>query len=181
MMLDFLGSKAPVRILEFFCMNPGEEFFSKEVGEELDLSKATTIKWLNKLTEKEILAKTPRGRKKIYRLNWGNPLARQIRTMLTLSKLLPTLRNKTDLRAAYLIGESARGTDSPDSPVELLILNRGSKKQIQKSLNKVSNKIERPIEARIMTPLEYGELSSKNPKLHEKLEREKIRLVLPRK
>ncbi|KXA99618.1 hypothetical protein AKJ42_02875 [candidate division MSBL1 archaeon SCGC-AAA261C02] len=180
-MLEFLGSRAPLSILEFFCKNPQKEFYSKEIGEELDLSKATTIKWLKRLVEKGILTETSRGRKKIYRLRWANPFARQMRVILTLSKLIPTLENLTNLRAAYLTGDSAKGTDSPDSPVELLILNRGSEERVRRALDDVSSKIGRSVEARIMTPLEYADLASKKPALHEKLEREKIRLTFPRR
>lgn len=177
-MLEFLKSKAPVDMLELFCKNPNKEFFSKEVGEKLDLSKATTIKWLRSLSENGILSETSQGRKKFYKFNWGNPLAKQIRVLITLSELIPALRSLSGLRAAYLVGGSARGTVAPDSPLELLILNRGGSRRIRKALDEVSSEIGREIEAKIMTPLEYAELARDNPNLHDRLEREKIRLTI---
>lgn len=178
-MLEIFGASTPMKVIELFCKNPRKEFYSKEVGEELELSKATTIKWLKHLTKEDILIESSRGRKKIYRLRWGNPIVRQVRVLITLTNLIPVVRSLSDLRAAYLIGNSAKGTDPPDSPIELLILTRGKIGRIRKNLDDVSSKIGRPINARIMTPLEYAELSKKEPKLHERLEREKLRLVLP--
>lgn len=177
-MLDFLGSQAPVDMLELFCKNPNKEFFSKEVGKKLGLSKATNIKWLKKLTEKRILSESSKGRKKYYELRWGNPLARQIRVLVTISEIMPVLKKLTNLRGAYLVGDSAKGTDPPDSPIELLILNRGDSRRIEKALEDLSKKIGREIDAKIMSPVEYSELARDNPKLHEKLEREKIRLTI---
>lgn len=178
-MLDFLGSEAPVNMLELFCKNPNKEFYSKEIGKKIGLSKATNIKWLKKLKETGILSETSKGRKKYYKLRLGNPLARQIRIMFTLSEIIPALKNLDELKSAYLIGKTARGTNPPQSPVELLILKRGDTKRIEKILDEISEKIGREIDAKIMSPLEYGQLSKENPNLHERLEREKIRLTIP--
>lgn len=178
-MLDFLGSRASVDMLELFCSNPEEEFYSKEIGERLGLSKATTIKWLKKLTKRGILLERSQGRKKFYKIRLGNPLVKQIRVMMTISELISAFEDVRDVRTVYLIGSSARGTSAPDTPVELLVLKRGGSDRIDKILDDVSSKIGREIEARIMSPLEYGELARDNPKLHERLEKEKIRLVLP--
>lgn len=178
-MLDFLGSEAPVNMLELFCQNPNKEFYSKEIGKKLGLSKATNIKWLKKLKENGIITETSKGRKKYYKLRLGNPLSRQIRIIFTLSELIPALKNSKELKAAYLVGETARGTSPPDSPIELLILKRGDTKRIEKILDEVSENIGREIKAKIMSPLEYGQLSKEKPKLHERLEREKIRLTIP--
>lgn len=177
-MLDFLGSQKPVNILELFCKNPNKEFFSKEVGEKLDLSKATNIKWLKILTEEGFLTESSRGRKKFYKFKWGNPMARQMRVLFTLSELIPALEKLDELKAAYLVGASAKGTEPPESPLELLILKRGDHRRIKKVLEEVSEEIGREIEAKIMSPLEYAELSKNNPKLHEKLEQEKIRITI---
>ncbi len=177
-MLDFLGSQAPVSMLELFCKNPNREFYSKEIGKKLGLSKATNIKWLKKLKENGILTETSKGRKKYYKLRLGNPLARQVRVLFTLSEIIPALKNLDELKAAYLVGETARGTSPPDSPVELLILKRGDTERIEKILDEVSENIGREIEARIMSPLEYGQLSKEKPQLHERLEKEKIRLTI---
>lgn len=179
-MLEILGSRAPLRILGLFYRNPREEFYTKEITKTLGLSKATTIKWLKRLRDEGILIESSKGRKKIYRLKWGDPISRQIRVLFTLFELLPALQDITDLRTAYLVGNSARGNDPPDSPIELLILTRHNADRIRKVLRDVSSEINRAIDAKIMSPLEYAELSRRNPRLHERLEREKIRLIFPR-
>ncbi len=176
-MLDFLGSQAPVDMLELFCKNPDKEFYSKEVGKKIGLSKATNIKWLKKLAEKNILTESSKGRKKYYKLRWGNPLARQIRVLVTVSEIMPAMNKLNELRGAYLVGDSAKGTDAPDSPIELLILKRGDSRRIKKVLDTIAEEIGREIDVQIMSPVEYAELARDNPKLHERLEREKIRLT----
>jgi predicted nucleotidyltransferase len=166
-----------MRILELFCRNPEEEFYTKEVGQKLKLSKATTIKWLKRLTEEGLLGETPRGRKMMYKLKWGHPFARQTRVFFTLAELVPILKDLRDLRGAYLVGTSARGIEASDSPIELLILTRTDPEYIQKTIGRVSRKLGRTIEVSVMTPLEYAELAKKNKELYERLEREKIRLI----
>lgn len=166
-----------MRILEFFCNDPEAEFFSREIGYKLELSKATTIKWLKRLTEEGILTETAVGRRKFYKLQWGHPIARQVRVLFTLGELVPVLRGLRDLRGVYLIGAAATGSDAPDSPIELLILTHADQGYIRTALEKVSRKVGRPIDPRVMDPIAYAELSKKDPELHERLEREKIRLV----
>lgn len=177
-MMDILGSEAPVRMLKLFCRDPKREYYSKKIGEELDISKATTIKWLKRLTEEGILTESSRGRKKFYRLKMNNPISKQFRILITLSELIPALRNVDDLRSAYLIGSTAKGTYAPDAPLELLILHRGDSSRIRSVLDDVSSEIGREIEAKVLTPLQYAELSKDKPKLHERLEREKVRIVV---
>ena len=176
-MLDILGARAPMLILELFCRNSEKEFYTKEIGRKLKLSKATTIKWLKRLREEGLLGETPRGRKTFYRLHLGHPLAKQIRVLFTLAELVPTLKSLKDLRGAYLVGASARGTEAPDSPIELLILTRADSGYIEKALEGISRKLGRTIKTRVMTPLEYAELARKDKELYERLEREKIRLI----
>lgn len=180
-MLDIIGARAPMRILELFCKNLEASFYSREIGQKLGLSKATTIKWLKRLTREGLLGETPSGRKKFYKLQWGHPFVRQVRVLFTLAELVPALAELKDLRGAYLVGAAARGSDAPDSPIELLVLTRADPGYIGKVLERVSRKLGRPIEPRVMAPLEYAELASNEPALHEKLEREKIRLVFPRR
>ncbi len=178
MLLEFLGSQAPVKMLELFSKNPDKEFYSKEIQDQLELSKATNIKWLKKLKQKEIIKEKSSGRKKYYKLKWASPIARQIRVLATLSELIPTLKSVSGIRSAYLVGSSAKGTDPPNSPIELLILQRGNKRGIKKALNHIEDKIGREIDAKIMIPIEYADLARDNPNLHERLEREKIRLPI---
>lgn len=176
-MLDILGVRAPMRILELFCRNPEKEFYTKEIGQKLNLSKATTIKWLKRLAEERLLSETPRGRKTFYKLYWGHPFARQARVLFTLTELVPRLKDLKDLRGAYLVGASTRGVEAPDSPIELLILTRTDPEYIRRALGKISRNLGRTIKTSVMTPLEYAELAKKDRKLYERLEREKIRLI----
>ncbi len=74
-MLDFLGTQNAVEMVELFCRNSDKEFHSKRVQEEVGLSKVTAIKWLKRLVEEGILSEKSRGRKKIYKLRLGNPVA----------------------------------------------------------------------------------------------------------
>lgn len=178
MLLDLLGSEAPVRMLKMFCQNPDQEYYSKKIGEKLEISKATTIKWLKRLTEAGVLSTRTRGRKRFYKLRVNNPLSKQFRRLFTLSELIPPLKRQDDLRSAYLVGSSSKGTYAPDAPLELLILHRGDSSRIESVLEEVSSEIGREIDARIMTPLEYANLSRDKPKLHERLEREKLRIVI---
>ncbi len=176
-MLDFLGSQASVKILELFCRNPNKEFYSKEIMDELNLSKATNLKWLKKLEEKEILAKSSKGRRTYYKLKLGNPIARQVRVLFTLSELISAFKDVGGLNSAYLVGKAARGTSPPDAAIELLILTRGDKDKISELVEEVSEKIGREIDEKVMAPLEYSQLSKEKPNEHERLEREKIRLT----
>lgn len=178
-MLDFLGSQASVKMLKLFCKNPDKGFYSKEIGEKLELSKATNIKWLKKLEEQDIITETSEGRRKYYKLKLSNPLSRQVRVLYTLSELINAFKQVDDLKSAYLVGKTAQGTNPPDAPIELLILNRGDRDEIESALKEVSERIEKEMDAKIMTPLEYSQLSKEKPEVHEKLEREKIRLTIP--
>ncbi len=175
-MLDILGNQAPMQIIELFCNDPEAVFFSREIGVKLELSKATTIKWLKRLTEEGILTESAVGRRKFYRLQWGHPIARQVRVLFTLGELTPALRGLKELRGVYLVGTAATGTGAHDSPIELLILTRGGESYVKSAFEKVSKKLKRPIKTRVMDPLEYSALEKKDPELFARLEREKIRL-----
>ena len=113
----------------------------------------------------------------------GYPITPQNEIPEYMSKRMPEVggvfvQAESELAAINMVfGAAATGSDAPDSPIELLILTRGDPDYVLKALEKGSRKMGRPIEPRVMDSVAYSELSKKDPELHERLEREKIRLV----
>ncbi|MCD6248516.1 MAG: hypothetical protein J7J17_03620 [Hadesarchaea archaeon] len=175
-MREILGSRAAMKILQLFCQNPRDGFYTKEIERKARLSKATTIKWLKKLSKRGILGGFQLGRKKVYRLRWQNSFGREIWRILAMGELVSAL-DKCDLSGVYLFGPSTRGQDPPDSPLDILVLSRADPEYISKVLDKASRKIGKEIRPLVLDPLKYSELRKRNPSLYERIEREKIRLL----
>ena len=57
--------------------------YQKEIVDLLGRGTGATIRELHKLVEMEVLTSEQDGRKKVYRVNWENRLAHELRNMVT--------------------------------------------------------------------------------------------------
>lgn len=77
----------------------------------------------------------------------------------------------------YLYGSAARGEDSEDSDIDLLIIAGQDKEIIFKALGKLRYNLNREVNPIIYTRMEYSKLPMTDKAFFEAFEKDKIRLI----
>jgi len=174
-LIELLGNRLLLRILQFFSDNPRESFYVEEVRKKLKIAKASAIKWFHILEKGGLLTSKRVGRAINYSLNTEDALVKQLRILLVVYELKALKELKSICDSIYLFGSSARGEYLSDSDIDLLIISNETITKVTSELRKI--KTSREVKPVIMTQLDYSILSRNDPAFYNRIEKDKVRLL----
>jgi predicted nucleotidyltransferase len=163
--------KFSIAILRLLALDPLRSYYQREVAKKAGVSVGKTNQVLRALEREEVVLKAHTGKVDLYRYNLGNPLARHLKILFSLSEvadLLRKLRGKSN--KVILYGSCAEGSDTKESDIDMLIVG-GDKEEIGRMIERAGHSIERRVSPVILTPLEFSELKKKDPAFYEQVSR----------
>ena len=173
-----MGNKKIMKILNYFLDNPSSEASQTEIRNKINLSKATAVKWMDFLVKNQFIDKKVIGVTNLYKLNQNNIINKELKRLLNLIKIrkIETIRKNFDCEV-YLYGSSARGEDTKDSDIDILIIGDVKRQQIIKDIDRLSKEIKRKISFKIFSQMDWSQLARKDKPFFERVEKDKIRLA----
>ena len=159
-------------IVRFLGRNYNESFYVRELSGILGLALGPVSETLKGLFSAGILKREVRGRIVNYRANMNSPLLLEMKILITLmecQKLLAELEipEKKVIRI-ILFGSCARGEDSFESDIDLLI-ETDEKKKISSLLNSYEFIEDRKLSAVIVTPNELRNVRNRDRPFYERV------------
>lgn len=172
-----LGNKALLEVLVFFARNPTTKISYTDLRKKTKIAKATLTKHLNFLLKEDFIRVEKIGLSKLYQLNKENCSVKQIKILNNLLSLkgIKQLEKKYNIEI-FLYGSAARGEDTENSDIDLLVIGKTRKEQIFPDINKISKDVGREIKIVIFSPLEWSQLARKDAPFYERVEKDKIRM-----
>lgn len=160
-------------LLDYFLQHPTKKIHAGRLEKEVKIYKKGILDGLHELLKAGLLGMEEAGRTKQYSLNRSNPVVKQLKILFTLDKILPLLENMEGSGVeAYLYGSCARGEDTEESDIDLLLVGNLSRQEVLGKLGKMEKL--KPI---YLTFLEYSSLARKDKAFYERVEKDKIRLM----
>lgn len=180
-LIDTIISTKCFEVLKVLLYKPGSQMFQKEIVKGSNLSPNTAVPVLNKLTQFGILKENTIAGVKFYSIVEENPVLKQLKILINISDLYELTRDLSDDVELYLFGSAARGEDTENSDIDLLIIASGDKKQLTDIKDtireRLSNKMKKEVNPIIFTPIEYANLFNKEKAFYESIEKDKIRVL----
>lgn len=174
---DIFGNRNNVRILRHMTLYPSPVITGRGLAKELGMSHATCIRSLNALVDTGIITRRTIGKSNVYELPVDSavyasmllPAFEAEKNLLNglLEMLMKDIKGK--VRAAYLFGSVARGEDTAESDIDiLLILLPGTgKSQAESAIETNSKKAYRMFRAGINVVIyEYDEFQRMKARGH---------------
>jgi len=128
-LIDLLASDGCVQLLQPFLYKPGIEMYQSEVIRVTGMPKTRAIRLLNQLTSYGLINEKVKAGSKFYRVAEENPVLKQLKILIILSKLYELTRDFSGKNIeVYLFGSSAKGEDTENSDIDLLIIADTDKK-----------------------------------------------------
>jgi predicted nucleotidyltransferase len=175
---DMLGSKNCMALLMMLIARPEEEIYQADIVKRSNLSKMTVIKWLNFLEKHNVLKATKKGNLKYYSLNKDNPILKQIKALVnTMNVYEPSNRLSGKGVEVYLFGSAARGEDTGESDIDVLIIGKIDKRDLVAFIDNVRERTNKKVNPVVMDPFEYLALHKKNKTFYENFQKDRIRLI----
>ncbi len=148
-------------ILAFLCRHPHQTFYSGEIAEKTSLSKGGTNQSLRELASQGILKTEKKGHMTFYSADLSSPSVRQFKILQNVTALESIVHKlKPFADRVVLFGSCARGEDTQESDVDLLVVSR-DKDHIRSLIPET--KAKRKIQLLLKTPQEHIQLESKEP------------------
>jgi len=152
-------------LLRFF-LNPESSAYLRGLAQEFDESTNSVRVELNRFEEAGLIAAHKEGNKKIYKVNTGFPLFRELQNIafkhFGIDQIIAQVVEKLgDVQAVYLTGDLARGLDT--SIVDVTIIGKSiDSTYLAKLVDKAGELIDRKIRTLVYEPDESFEIEQPN-------------------
>lgn len=164
-----LFSKVQLRLLSLLIGHPERTFHTSEIIRLAKSGTGAVQRELIKLTKAGILLSLLNGNRRTYRANTQAPIFEELnRIVLKTTGLVEPIRAALSkfekrIRFAFVYGSVAKGTDTANSDVDVMIVGDGlSYGEIFEALQFAEKTIYRPINPNIMTPSEWKKAITSN-------------------
>ena len=162
-MLDSLvTSKTRIKLLLKFFINPGTKAYLRELAKEFGESTNSVRLELNRLTKANLLISQNSGRTILYNANTDHTLFRDIQSIalkyVGIDHIIDNMvQSLGEVKAAYIIGDYAKGQDS--GIIDLVLIGEINQAILQQLIEKTEKLINRKIRPMILTKKEFKKLN----------------------
>ena len=135
-----LGNDNIIKILNHLIENQ-IEVSQKKIREETKMSKATAVKWLKYLEKQDLITYKKIGVTKLYTLT-NNTIVKQFKILHRLISLEELKKLNLEI---YLYGSCARGEETENSDIDILIIGKIKRNQIVNQIENLAKKLGKSI------------------------------------
>lgn len=168
---DVLFSPVQQRVLALLFGQPERSFQSAEVIALADSGTGAVHRQLVRLAESGLVTVTRVGNQKHYQANRDSPVFSELHSLVVktmglagpLQEALATFRDR--IQAAFVYGSIAKGTDTAQSDIDLMVLGDDlAYPDLYSALQEAEATLRRPVHVSLMTPAEWKrKLAARNP------------------
>ncbi len=180
-LIDIIISVKSFKLLKVLLYKSRCEMYQKEIINESGLSPNTAVPLLNKLTNYGILNENIIAGTKFYSIVEENSVVKQLKVLINVSNLYELTKDIRGDFELYLFGSAARGEDTNDSDIDLLIVANGDVKTLSKLKERIrdhlTDSLRREVNPIIFTNIEYSNLYNKEKAFYDSIEKDKIRVL----
>lgn len=155
-------------VLSLLVLNPDKEFYQSNLAQKTKKALIQVQRALKTLKEIGLITTTREGRMVYYQAITTHPAFEALKNLFlkTLAlgenfrKALDPFQNK--VRFAFVFGSFARGEESADSDIDLLIVGNLSLRELSKITAPLTRELDREVNPVIFTPREFQKKILKN-------------------
>ena len=161
MIETLISSKTRIKLMLKFFFNSNTKAYLRALESEFGESSNAIRLELNRFEKAGMLSSFLEGNKKFYSANTGHPLFNEIRNLIIkhieLDKVVDNILNRLgNLKAAYLVGNFAKGLDS--HLIDLILVGEVDRDYLIQLITKMESMIKRKIRYIIYTEKEFESL-----------------------
>lgn len=176
-LISTIFSKSGIILLGVFLLKPNLEMHQAEVIEKSKLSRMTVRNITRVFKKNHILKESKKGDLILYSIA-DNAVVKHLKILINISNIYESIKTlEGEGIEIFLFGSAARGEDTENSDIDLLIISDSGKDAILETIESVAKKLNREVNPLIYRSIEYSNLPDTDRRFYEKFEREKIRLL----
>jgi len=156
-----ITSRARVEILRLLMLSPGDRRYLREVASLTHQPVRAAQRELARLEGAGLLTATTEGNRKYFQANRQSSIFPEIKALLVKTVGLGDLfrryleEKRGPIQLAFLFGSYARGTESPTSDIDLMVVGEITGRELARLLAPVRKALGREVNTVSMTPAEF--------------------------
>lgn len=159
-------------VIDYLLDNPDKRFYLTQIATATSVSDSTVQRILEIEVRRKFVVKEKTGNLSYYFVDLGNPLVREAKISKTLGEIAQLINQiKEDSAKIILFGSCAKGEDTADSDIDLLVLS--NKKDFIKNFVR-RQKTKRPIRVIAKTYPEWVSLPKENAYLYSEINKGRV-------
>lgn len=157
------ASRTLVEVLSLLFLHPEEEFYQRDVAERTGRALTLVQRALKRIEQAGLVRRTRRGNRIYYRAERMHPAFEDLkRAFLKTVALGDALRSafeplSSKVRLAFVYGSLARGEETAQSDIDLLIVGDVSGREVTKILGPAARELDRELNPAVYPPDEFRE------------------------
>lgn len=183
-MIDKLfSSKARIDVLKLFLFNPQESFYQRQISSLTNQPIRAVQREVEKFVAVGLFNKSVQGNRVYYQLNKKCPIYEELKVLLLKSVgiaevLKEYLKNKDNIKIAFIYGSYAKGNENLTSDIDLMIIGSVTSKELSGILSRPKKEISREINYSVFSPEElHKRIKNKDHFITTILKEKKIFIV----
>lgn len=157
MLAKLFGSKARVKVLALFMLNPASEFYLREVARRTGLQVRAAERTVQALTEIGLLRRQRRGNSVYYSVEPDFPFTQELKSIFLKTvglgdRLRQAIAEKGGADIAFVFGSYAKNQENLASDVDVFIIGGISSRELAPVLNELEEELGREINATVFSP-----------------------------
>lgn len=136
-----------LKMLKFFLENPYEEVYLRELAKKLKLSTFAIKKYADFLVKEDLIKEERRANLMYFKANINSIFFKQLKIAFSINIILKSglldflKQNLANVSSIVLFGSMAKGEDSKESDIDILIIGKEKYLDLKKFEEKIGNEI----------------------------------------
>jgi predicted nucleotidyltransferase/predicted transcriptional regulator len=151
MLKKLFGSEVRIKLLSQFLMHPDQEFYLRELSNHFSISPRSVSLELSNLESIGLISKRISGYHHYYSANVQHPLYHDLKNIFTKTISLKNVIAdclgffKSEIEFSFIYGSIAKGNDTSDSDIDLMIIGNLSSKKVSRVLLTADSELKKEI------------------------------------
>lgn len=183
MMEVLIGSKARVKLLTLFLLNPDKRFYVRELARKTEENINSVRRELQKLESIGLLRSEAEGNMKYYTVNKKMSIYDDLKNIFLKTEgigniLTDKLTELGKINYAFIYGSFAKGEEQLSSDIDIMIVGNADEKKLIKILRSLEERLSREINYTLLSPREFkSRIKNKDPFITNVMKEKKIMVI----
>ena len=179
---NLFRSRAQILILKLLFLNPSGEFHANDIARKTDLAPSTIAKEMPIIQSIGLILRRTQGNLVFYKINKQSVIFNELKRIFLKFEMLDEIifryLPKEEIKHALIYGSFAKGTESPSSDIDLLVIGDVNENTLLRSISKTERTLGREVNYLLWTEEEFLDRVKKEIPLIKEISKTPVMMIV---